>query len=257
MNPVWQCWVPPGSESLSCLASVRVQTLQPAMRSSWCWQDVNKRRKLAGGGDEVSPFGFPDPQSNRKSHQTSPCKCERGNLTVNLQSPSNRAVLLEVPLPGHFWGRFSPDCFVPGSTYICAACVFLEAGGLGGVLHMNEIPGTAYRHRELVKEFLENDPALLHSAAFVRRGKVPKALHSKRWCNPTELQNHRSAWQLGILPSSAHRNRFVSSQQSFISFRSDFSGLVPVSKETSSASDGVQTAFQTDVQRLFILHELE
>lgn len=58
---------------------------------------------------------------------------------------------------------------------------------------MNEIPGMACRHRELVKEFLETDPVLLPSAAFVQRGKVPKALHSKRWCNPTELQNHSRA----------------------------------------------------------------
>lgn len=139
---------------------------------------------------------------------------------------------------------------------MCSVCIF-GSWGLEGVLHMNEIPGTACRHRELVKEFLEADPVLLPSAAFVRRGKVPKALHSERWCNPTELQNHSRAWQLGILPSSAHRNRFVSSQQSFISFRSDFSGLVAASKERSSASDGVRTAFQTDVQKLFMLHELE
>lgn len=40
-----------------------------------------------------------------------------------------------------------------------------------------KFPGTAYRQRELVKEFLENDPILLHSTTFVqrrRKGRVPK-----------------------------------------------------------------------------------
>lgn len=63
-----------------------------------------------------------------------------GRSLGEFSKPIEKGRALEVSLPDRLQGRFSPDCFAPGSSYICAVCVFLESGGLCVVLHMNEIP---------------------------------------------------------------------------------------------------------------------